>query len=227
MSETVNEAVERIDGVLSNGECEQIYDLNPLSRPKLATESRCEALRGLAGLPVKAAAAYGKVAAVVDYQRGDRTVSALLVGDADGRFHIAFIDPFLGTPSVGTKREPRLDVAAERAVRALRGRDCAAFLDVAYRRFGFGGGTDAEVCDRVETNPVAALAGGGKTRLERLGGNAHYAFYGLETRDSFLTVIAARQTEAGIPEALPQEIARLPDGAPEYGFVDALQTGPR
>jgi hypothetical protein len=227
MSETVNEAVERIEHVLGTDDCEQIYALNPLSRPKLATESRCEALRRLAGLDVQAAASYGGVAAVVDYLRGDRTVSALLVGDADGRFHVAFIDAFRGVPSVGTKRAPQLDAAAERAVRALRRRDCAAFLDVAYRRFGFAGGSDAEVCERVETNPLAALDRGGKARFERLGGNAGYAFYGLDTRKSYLTVIAARQTEAGVPETLPEEIARLPDGAPEYGFLDALQTNPR
>ncbi len=224
MSETVNDAVQRIERVVSSGDCEQINELNPVNRPKLATESRCRALQGLSGLEVQAAAAYGGVAGVVDYKRGDRTVSALLIGDADGLFHIAFIDAFRGVPSVGTPRARRLDTAAEGAVRALRRRDCAAFLEVAFRRFGFAGGSDADVCERVESNPLAALDPRGKGRLELLGGNAGYAFYGLSTRAAFLTVIVAQQTEAGLPETVPEEVARLPAGAPEYGYVDALQT---
>jgi hypothetical protein len=226
MEETIEEATKRIESVLSSGDCEQIHGLNPLSRPKLATESRCEALQRLAGLEVKGAEAYGEVAGVIDYVRGDRTVSALLVGDADGRFHIAFIDAFRGVPSVGTGRAAEFDDAAEAAVRALRRHDCAEFLDAAYRRFGFAGGTDDEVCERVETNPLAALDPNARARLERLGGNAGYAFYGLDTKDSYLTLIAARQTRAGVPDTLPPEIARLPAGAPEYGFVDALRTNP-
>lgn len=75
-------------------------------------------------------------------------------------------------------------------------------LPPARRSFGFGGGGDAEVCERVETNPLAALARGGKARLERLGGNAEYAFYDLDTRKSYLTVIASRQTESGVPGAV-------------------------
>jgi hypothetical protein len=225
MEETVEEAADRIEELVSSGDCEQINTLNPPSRPKLATESRCQALRGLAGLPVKATASYGDVAGVIDYRRGERIVSALLVGADDGRFHIAFIDPFLGVASVGTERAPQLDLAAARAVRALRRHDCEAFLEVAYRRFGFAGGDDAEVCERVDVNPLAELTRGEEVRLERLGGNASYAFYGLRSPDTYLIVIAARQTETGLPEGMPPEVAELPEGAPEYGFLDALQPG--
>ena len=227
ISETIDEAVQRIDGVVSSGDCEQIGALNPLTRPKMANPSRCEALKGLAGLQVKRAAAYGGVAGAVDYVRGDRIVSVLLVGDRDGLFHVAYIDAFRGTPSVGTERAGGLDLAAERAVRALRRHDCAAFLDAAYRRFGFAGGTDAEVCERVKVNPLAALDPRGQARLERLGGNGHYAFYGLDTPSSYSTLITAQQTEAGVPETLPERIAALPNGAPAYGFVDAFRTNPR
>ena len=223
MDETVEEAAARIEELASSGDCEQIYELNPPSRPKLATEARCESLQNLAGLPVEATASYGEIAGVIDYRRGERIVSALLVGDADGRFHIAFVDPFLGVKSVGTKPAPQLYVAAERGVRALRDRDCAAFLEVAYRRFGLGGGTDTQVCERVDVNPLADLARGGGVRLKRLGGNASYAFEGLRTADAYLVVIAARQTEAGLPDGLPPDVARLPRGAPEYGFLDAIQ----
>jgi hypothetical protein len=226
ISETIDEAVRRIDDVVRSGDCEQIAALNPLTRPKMANPSRCEVLKGLAGLQVKRAAAYGGEAGVVDYVRGDRTVSALLVGDRDGLFHVAYIDAFRGTASVGTKRLPELDLAAERAVRALRRHDCEGFLDAAYRRFGFAGGTDAEVCERVEVNPLAALDPRGKARLERLGGNGHYGFYGLDTPGSYLTLITAQQTEAGVPETMPERIAALPNGAPAYGFVDAFRTNP-
>jgi hypothetical protein len=227
ISEKIDEAVQRIDEAVSSGDCEQIDALNPLTRPKMANPSRCRALEGFAGLQVKRAAEYGGVAGVVDYVRGDRTVSVLLIGDRDGLFHVAYIDAFRGTPSVGTERAPELDVAAERAVRALRRHDCAALLDAAYRRFGFAGGSDAEVCDRVKVNPLAALDPRGQARLERLGGNGHYAFYGLDTPSSYLTLITARQTVAGVPETMPEGIAALPNGAPAYGFVDAFRTNPR
>lgn len=224
LKETVQEAVQRIESTLSSGDCEQINQLNPISRPSLSTEARCRALQGLSGLEVKAAAAYGEVAAVVDYRRGDRIVSALLVGESDGRFHIAFIDSFRGVPSVGTPRARELDAAAERAVRALRQGDCEAFLEVAFRRFGFAGGTDAEVCERIPGSPVATLDPDGGVRLKVLGGNAGYAFYGIDTRDAYLTVIAAQQKESGLPDTVPDEVARLPAGAPEYGYLDALLT---
>ena len=115
---------------------------------------------------------------MIDYRRGERIVSALLVGDADGRFHIAFVDPFLGVKGVGTKPAPQLYVAAERGVRALRDRDCEAFLEVAYRRFGLGGGTDTQVCERVDvtrspTWPAAgtcASSGSAATRATRSRG---------------------------------------------------------
>jgi hypothetical protein len=193
----------------------------------MANPSRCEVLKVLAGLQVSGAATYGDVAGVVDYERGDRTVSVLLVGDRDGLFHVTYIDAFLGTPSVGSERAPELDLAADHAVRALRRGDCAAFLEAAYRRFGFAGGTDAEVCDRVKGNPLAALDPRGQARLERLGGNAHYAFYGLDTPSSYVTLIAAHQTESGVPETMPERIAALPKDAPAYGFVDAFRTNPR
>ncbi len=224
LKETVQEAVQRIESTLSSGDCNQINELNPISRPNLSTEARCRALQGLSGLEVKAAAAYGEVAAVVDYRRGDRIVSALLVGESDGRFHIAFIDSFRGVPSVGTPRARELDSAAERAVRALRRGDCEGFLEVAFRRFGFAGGTDAEVCERIPGSPVASLDSDGAVRLKVLGGNAGYAFYGIDTRDAYLTVIAAQQTESGLPDTVPDEVARLPAGAPEYGYLDALLT---
>lgn len=237
MNETAEQAVERIEELASDGDCERIYELNPLTRPALANEARCNSLRALAGLPVEGVATYGDVAAVVDYERGERTVSALLVGDSDGRFHVAFIDPFLGTPSVGTDPAPGLGRAAERGVDALRGRDCEQFLAVAYRRFGLGGGTDEEVCERVEANALpdqiqagalddGELGAEPRWKLERLGGNGSYEFYGLRTAGSYLVVIAARQTEQGVPEGMPAEIARLPAGAPEYGFLDLIRTAP-
>lgn len=224
MKETIDEATARIGRLLSSGDCDQVNALNPLSRPKLNTEERCAALLGLADLPVEAAAAYGGIAGVIDYRRGERTVSVLLVGDADGRFHIAFIDAFRGTPSVGTELAPELDAAAQDAIRALRRRDCRAFLRAAYRRFGFGGGDESEVCARLETNPVASLTGKRTPTLKRLGGNRGYGFYALRTPTAFLTVIAAQQSNANVPEGVPEEVARLPAGAPRYGYLDALIT---
>jgi len=228
VEESIDEAVDRIDDVLRSGDCEKINELNPLGRPQLATEQRCEVLKRLEGLEVAKAAEYGKLGAVINYERGLGTVSAVLVRDSDGLLHLAFIDPFIAEPSVGSELAKEFERVAEQGTKALAERECEPFLELAFRRFGLGAGEDGEVCDRVETNVVAALLeAGGEAKPVDLEGNSAYAFFGVDTPSSYITVIAARQTEEGLSEELPKEIAELPEGAGEYGIADALRTNPR
>ena len=228
VDETVDDAVKRIEEILGSGDCGKINELNPLGRPALATEQRCEVLKRLEGLEVVDAQQFGKLGGIIGYQRGVSTLNAILVRDSDGLLHIATIDPFTGESATAGEFETKFKQVAEQGTVALAERDCEGFLEVAYRRFGIGGGDDGEVCDRVENNVVAVLLErGGDPKPVDLDGGGSYAFFGVDTPASYITLIAARQSEQGLPETLPTEIAELPKGAPEYGIVDALRTNPR
>src|SRR5918996_6501443 len=135
--ESIGEAEKKIRFLLASDDCDAINELNPVSRQEfLNTEDRCELLKRLDGLKVRGAEEYGDAGAVIDFASGKRTVSAVLIRDQDGLFHVAFIDLLRGVPSVDTRFAKQFDGAAERAVEALADKDCDAFLDVAYRRPG-------------------------------------------------------------------------------------------
>jgi len=223
--ESVKEAEGKIMFLLDSDDCEAINELNPVSRQEvLNTEERCEYLKRLDGLKVRGAEEYGDAGAVIDFASGKRTVSAVLIRDQDGLLHVAFIDLFRGVPSVDTKLAKQFDDAAERAVEALADKDCDAFLDVAYRRFGRGAGSTEQVCPRVEENPIAALFEAyPKAKVKRLGGNEAYGFYSVSTPAVHYTIVLAHETEKGAPPEAPP----LPKGAAEYGFVDAYPTNTR
>jgi hypothetical protein len=223
--ESVKEAEERIGSLLASGDCDAINELNPVSRQEfLDTKDRCESIKRLDGLEVRGAEEYGDAGAVIDYAYGSRTASAVLIRDQDGRFHLAFIDLFRGVPSVDTKLAKQFDGATERAVEALAKKDCDAFLDVAYRRFGRGAGSREQICTYVEQNPIANLFEAyPKAKTKRLGGNEAYAFYSVRTPGVHNTVVLAQQTEKGAPPKTPP----LPKGAAEYGYVDAYVTNTR
>jgi hypothetical protein len=223
--ESVKDAEKNIMFLLASDDCDAINELNPVSRQEvLNTEERCESLKRLDGLKVRGAEEYGDGGAVIDFASGKRAVSAVLIRDQDGRFHVAFIDLFRGVPSVDTKLAKQFDDAAERAVEALADKDCDAFVDVAYRRFGRGAGSTEQVCPRVEQNPFAsAFEAYPKAKVKRLGGNEAYAFYSVSTPGVHYTIVLAHETEKGAPKGAPP----LPKGAAEYGFVDAYVTNTR
>jgi hypothetical protein len=223
--ESVKEAEKRIASLFASGDCDAINELNPVSRQEfLDTAGRCQALKHLDGLKVRGAEEYGDAGAVIDYASGSRTISAVLIRDRDGLFHVAFIDLFRGVPSVDTKLAERFDGVAERAVKALADTDCGAFLDVAYRRFGRGAGSRDQVCPRVKENPITNLFEAyPKAKTERLGGNEGYGFYSVRTPGVYNTVVVAHQTEKGAPPKAPE----LPKGAAAYGYVDAYVTNTR
>ena len=100
--ESIGEAQKRIDDALASKDCKRINDLNPLGRPGLSSAQRCAYLSQLAGLTPVGAEEYGDAGAVIDYKQGDRTIDAVLIRDADGRYTIAFFNPFNGRKTVGT-----------------------------------------------------------------------------------------------------------------------------
>jgi hypothetical protein len=223
--ESIGEAETKIRFLLASDDCDAINELNPVSRQELLnTEERCALLKRLDGLKVRGAEAYGDAGAVIDFATGKRTVSAVLIRDQDGLLHVAFIDSFRGVPSVDTKLARQFDGAADRAVKALAKKDCDAVLDVAYRRYGRFAGSREHVCTYVEQNPIAnAFEAYPKAKINRLGGNEGYAFYGVSTPGAHYTIVLAHETEKGAPP----EAAPLPKGAAEYGFVDAYVTNTR
>jgi hypothetical protein len=223
--ESIGEAEKKIRFLLASDDCDAINELNPVSRQEfLNTEDRCELLKRLDGLKVRGAEEYGDAGAVIDFASGKRTVSAVLIRDRDGLFHVAFIDLLRGVPSVDTRFAKQFDGAAERAVEALADKDCDAFLDVAYRRPGRFAGSREQVCTFVEQNPIAnAFEAYPKAKTKRLGGNEGYGFYSVSTPGVHYTVVLAEQTEKGAPPEAPP----LPKGAAEYGFVDAIVTNTR
>jgi len=219
--ESVAEARRRISRVLATERCKRINGLNPLSRPQLDAAARCESLRRIADLAPVAAEHFGSGGAVIDYVRGARTVSVLLVRDSDDRLHVAFIDPFLGEPSVGSAMPDAFDRAARDAVASLRAGGCEEFLALAYRRLGPGAGSRGEVCSRLDAyGPAKLLRDAPEAKPRRYGGNGSYALYRVAAGDADLTFVLARQEDA---EGLPGEVAELPGEAARYAFVDAYR----
>ena len=223
--EDIAAAQERIAAALESDDCEEINELNPVSRPNLNTAKRCDYLKRLKGLPVSASAEYGGLAGVIDYTQGKRILNAVLIRDTDGLYHIAYVDKFANAKDVGTEfPEKAFDEAAEKAVNALADGDCDAFKEVAFVEFGRGSRPDKELCPRVEANPVAS-------RLERLpeakpkaiGGNAVFGFYELDTPKTFFTLVLRHQTPS---DHLPKG-EELPENAAEYAYVDAYRTNER
>lgn len=226
--ESISEAERRIAKTVSSDDCDAINELNPLSRPQLRTDRRCDYLKRIDGLDVLAAEDYGNLGGVIDYRRGAGVISAVLIRDSDGLFHVAFLDAFRGEPSAGTKAPPEFDRAADRAVKALEDGDCEAFLEVASRRFGAGVGSDSKVCNRIENSRVAAAREASPdAELEPLGGNGGYAFYGLASPGAYLVIVTAQQVESDATDRLSSEIADLPEGASEHAYVDAYRANTR
>ena len=73
VKEKVGDAVKRLEAALESGDCDKINELNPLGRPLISTEQRCELLKRLKGLKVKDTAEFGKLGAVIAprARRGD------------------------------------------------------------------------------------------------------------------------------------------------------------
>jgi hypothetical protein len=154
--------------------------------------------------------AYG-TAAEIDAQTGySQPATTVLALDRDGRFHIVFIQFEYG--SIGSKPSAGFDRNVRLAVAALRKGDCTAFVKVAYRSFGLGGGPDTSVCSRIPHNAFhKALVADPTAKPVKLGGNSLYAFYGVTAAGRYWTIAMAQQRPS----------PSLPLGSAQYAFVDA------
>lgn len=136
--------------------------------------------------------------------------TTVLALDSDHRFHIVFVQFEYG--SIGSKPSPAFNRNARLAVAAIRRADCAAFLKVAFRSFGLGGGPQASVCARLPENALhRALAADPGASPVPLGGNSLYAFYGLSAAGRYWTIVMSQQPPS----------AKLPLGSAQYAYVDA------
>ncbi|HEX3454275.1 MAG TPA: hypothetical protein VHS03_06595 [Gaiellaceae bacterium] len=135
--------------------------------------------------------------------------TTVLALDSDHRFHVVFVQFEYG--SIGSKPNPAFTRNARLAVAAIRRGDCAAFLKVAFRDFGLGGGPEASVCARLPQNSLhKALAADPGASPVPLGGNSLYAFYGLSAGGRYWTIVMSQQPPS----------AKLPLGSAQYAYVD-------
>jgi hypothetical protein len=220
--ESIADAERRLTATAASGDCERINDLAPLSIVDYVddTEEYCSSIESLAEFEVSDIAAYQGLGGVIDYsgEGEDQMVSAILVRDSDGLFHVAF-PASTGTPTVGTPFATQFDAAANRAVKALGERDCEAFLKVANRESGIGSTDATEACISGEAIEIAAAVfGSRKPRPVRLGGNGYFAFYGLDSPEVYLTIVERRTTE---PQTADES------SAPKYVYVASYVTNRR
>jgi hypothetical protein len=210
-AESVGTAIARIGGAL------RIKGCNGLLRSLLhsgygSTKTRgCTYLRqGLGTFKSPRGAAYGTAAEIdagTGYSQPSTTVLAL---DSDRRFHVVFIQFEYG--SIGSKPNPAFDRNVRLALAALRRADCSAFVKVAFRKFGLGGGPETSVCTRLPKNALhEALAADPAAKPVKLGGNSLHAFYGITANGTYWTIVMAQQPPS----------ASLPIGSAKYAFVDA------
>jgi hypothetical protein len=209
--ESIGGAIARIEVALHTKGCSAPLRALFHSAYGTVSKSGCDYLRkGLGTFKSPHGVVYG-TAAEIDAGTGlSQPATTVLALDTDGRLHIAFVQFSYG--SIGSKPNPVFDRNARLAVAALRRADCAAFLKVAYRRFGLGGGTESAVCARLPHNALhRALAADPRAGPVRLGGNALYAFYSLRAAGQYYTIVMAQQPPS----------ASLPLGSAQYAYVNA------
>jgi hypothetical protein len=209
--ESVSSAIVRISAALHTSGCSPA--LRKLFHSSYGpTKARgCTYLRqGLGTFKSPRGQAYGTAAEIdagTGYSQPATTVLAL---DTDRRFHIAFIQFAYG--SIGSKPNAGFDRNVRLAVAALRRADCAAFVKVAFRGFGLGGGPETSVCTRLPMNALhKALAADPAAKPVKLGGNSLHAFYGISAAGEYWTIVMAQQPPS----------ASLPLGSAQYAFVNA------
>jgi hypothetical protein len=210
-TESVSTAIVRISAALHTQGCSAslktlFHSAYGPTKPRGCTYLR----QGLGTFKSPRGQAYGTAAEIdagTGYSQPATTVLAL---DRDRRFHIAFIQFAYG--SIGSKPNPAFDRNVRLALAALRRADCGAFIKVAYRGFGLGGGPETSVCTRLPKNALhKALAADPAAKPLKLGGNSLHAFYGITAARQYWTIVMAQQPPS----------ASLPIGSAQYAFVDA------
>jgi hypothetical protein len=211
LADSVPAAINRIAAALNTKGCSAPLRSLLHSSYGPTNSKGCNYLRqGLGTFKSPHGQAYGSAAEIdagTGYSQPATTVLAL---DRDHRFHVVFIQFEYG--SIGSKPNPAFDRNVRLAVTALRRADCAAFVKVAFRGFGLGGGPETSVCSRLPKNALhKALAADPTAKPARLGGNSLHAFYGITAAGQYWTIAMAQQPPS----------ASLPIGTAQYAFVDA------
>lgn len=210
-ADSVTAAINRIAAALQTKGC-SVALRSLLHSSYGATNARgCAYLRqGLGTFKSPHGQAYG-TAAEIDAGTGySQPATIVLALDGDHRFHIVFIQFEYG--SIGSKPNPAFDRNARMAIAALRRADCSAFLKVAFRGFGLGGGPESSVCTRLPRNAFhKALEADPRALPVKLGGNSLHAFYGVTAAGRYWTIAMAQQPPS----------ASLPIGSAQYAFVNA------
>lgn len=209
--DSVPAAVSRIAAALNTKGCSALLRSLLHSSYGSTRAKGCAYLRqGLGTFKSPHGQAYG-TAAEIDAGTGySQPATTLLALDRDHRFHVAFIQFEYG--SIGSKPNSAFDRNARMAVAALRRADCAAFVKVAFRGFGLGGGPETSICTRLPKNALhKALAADPAAKPVRLGGNSLHAFYGITADGQYWTIVMAQQPPS----------ASLPIGSAQYAFVNA------
>lgn len=220
IKEGIAEAQSRIADTIASGDCERIKALYTLASVENQTDEACAILATLGQSTPSGAQAYGNQAGVVEYSIEPEAASMVLVRDSDGLFHIAFVASQEASGTVNTPLAETADTVAGAAVEALRARDCEAFLRVANREGGIGALPEALACRAIEVDPIqAGLFDAPDARPRRLGGNAHFAFYGLGTPDSYFTIVLAKSGDSDSGQSQSSGVA-----SSEYGYVASYPT---
>jgi hypothetical protein len=210
-AESISTAIARIEAALRTKGCSVPLRALFHSAYGKVSKNGCDYLRkGLGAFKSPHGIAYG-TAAEIDAGTGlSQPATTVLALDSDRRFHIVFVQFEYG--SIGSKPGPTFDRNARLAIAAIRRADCAAFLNVAFRSFGLGGGPESAVCARLPHNSLhKALAADPRAAPVRLGGNALYAFYGLTAAGRYYTLVMAQQAPS----------AKIPFGSAQFAYVDA------
>ena len=210
-AESIGTTIARIEAALHVRGCNAtLRSLLHSAWGKLGTRGCTYLRKGLGAFTSPRGAVYG-TAAEIDAGTGySEPATIVLALDSDRRFHVAFVQFEYG--SIGSKPNPAFDRNARLAIAAIRRADCAAFLKVAFRGFGLGGGPETAVCARLPKNTLhEALASDPHAQLVKLGGDSLYAFYGLSAAGRYWTVVMANQPPS----------ASLPLGTARFAYVDA------
>jgi hypothetical protein len=209
--DSVGAAIARIEAALRTRGCSPQLKALWHSAYGKANAKRCTYLRkGFGTFKSPRGLAYG-TAAEIDAGTGYAVPATIVLTlDSDHRFHVVFIEFNYG--SIGSKPASGFDRNARLAIDAIRRADCGGFLQVAFRSFGLGGGSDSAVCGRLARSSLhAALVASPGARPRKLGGNSQFAFYGLSAAGRYWTVVMSQQAPA----------ANLPIDAARYAYVDA------
>src|SRR4051812_1740578 len=188
--ESLADAAQRVVSTASSGDCNSIYDLNPLGRPDMDVPDRCHSDEQLAGALIIRFDSFGQ-GGVVDYlSRAGLPLSGVFILDADGRYRLVFVDDT--QQGTDPRASRRVDAAARRAVTALPDKECATFKTASSPRIG-PGANDGDVCAYVSNSKLADLLGS-YPHLQPIpfGDDGRYGFYGVDGPDGAFTLVFSR-----------------------------------